>query len=541
MLTVISDQCPVDVESQGARIAGAAVAAASLLRGFLKHGSCDAYLFVDRNAVHSLDRCEYTWLADDHRARARVVTIPQFAANPPTGPTVFFSPGATLHGLYGLRRALQRDEAPCVGMVHAVHGSHLLPPLLGSLCRRGGGPDALICSSEAGRVAVERQIAHVLRTAAISPSGTLRCPVIPLGVDDEYFEARDRVEARRRCGLRDDEVAIVSIGRFSSRTKGDLRPLLVAASELHRTGRTSVRLLLAGDDAEHETRRLLRLCQFLQLEPVVSIIPRIPHPEKLRLLAAGDVFVALSDHTQETFGLSVVEAMAAGLPVVASDWSGLRETVVHGETGFLVPTFMPRYDEPLEALSATGGTLADALTAQTTIVDVPALVCALQQLVDNAALRRDMGERARCRADRLYHISRIVEAHERLWADLLEERSPRCAHEPPAPAIFSFPCSSIFDHYATAPLSEEALVTLTALGARCLEDAGFAGLNALAGSARMFRASDLLRVLRVARDAGAISPAALSRAGADAAGRLALRAAAARLLKVGALAPAEKR
>ena len=53
---------------------------------------------------------------------------------------------------------------------------------------------------------------------------------------------------------------------------------------------------------------------------------------------AADVFVSPSDSVQETFGLSVVEAMASGLPVVASDWNGYRDSVEDGRTGFLVPT-----------------------------------------------------------------------------------------------------------------------------------------------------------------------------------------------------------
>ena len=57
--------------------------------------------------------------------------------------------------------------------------------------------------------------------------------------------------------------------------------------------------------------------------------------------SAPDIFVSLVDNVQETFGLTPLEAMAAGLPVVASDWDGYRETVRHGVDGFLVPTTMP--------------------------------------------------------------------------------------------------------------------------------------------------------------------------------------------------------
>ena len=55
---------------------------------------------------------------------------------------------------------------------------------------------------------------------------------------------------------------------------------------------------------------------------------------------AADLVVSLVDNIQETFGLVIVEAMASGLPVVATDWNGYRDLVVDGETGFLVPTTM---------------------------------------------------------------------------------------------------------------------------------------------------------------------------------------------------------
>ena len=50
---------------------------------------------------------------------------------------------------------------------------------------------------------------------------------------------------------------------------------------------------------------------------------------------------SLSDNMQETFGLTPIEAMAAGLPSVVSDWDGYRDTVQHREHGFRIPTLAP--------------------------------------------------------------------------------------------------------------------------------------------------------------------------------------------------------
>ena len=55
---------------------------------------------------------------------------------------------------------------------------------------------------------------------------------------------------------------------------------------------------------------------------------------------AADIFVSLADNIQETFGLSVIEAMASSLPLVVSDWNGYKDLVNHGFNGFRIPTEM---------------------------------------------------------------------------------------------------------------------------------------------------------------------------------------------------------
>ena len=66
------------------------------------------------------------------------------------------------------------------------------------------------------------------------------------------------------------------------------------------------------------------------------------------LWAGADIFVSLVDNVQESFGLTPIEAMAAGLPVVVSDWDGYRDTARNGEDGFLIPTVAPDAGAGLE-------------------------------------------------------------------------------------------------------------------------------------------------------------------------------------------------
>ena len=81
-------------------------------------------------------------------------------------------------------------------------------------------------------------------------------------------------------------------------------------------------------------RRLCPSVRFLRLggpKPVSEELKR-------KALTASDLAISLVDNAQETFGLAVAEAMAAGLPLVASDWSGYRDLVRDGVDGFLIPS-----------------------------------------------------------------------------------------------------------------------------------------------------------------------------------------------------------
>jgi len=179
------------------------------------------------------------------------------------------------------------------------------------------------------------------------PPQELLMPVIPLGVDCDVFAqdaaaSADRVRLRQGLGIDVDDVVLLFVGRLSFHAKAHPLPFYVAAeSAARRTGRR-VHLIQAGwfanDIAEKEFRDGARaLC------PSVNAVFLDGRDEDVRrrIWRAADVFVSLSDNIQETFGLTPIEAMAAGLPVVVSDWNGHRETVEDGVHGFTIPTWMP--------------------------------------------------------------------------------------------------------------------------------------------------------------------------------------------------------
>ena len=114
------------------------------------------------------------------------------------------------------------------------------------------------------------------------------------------------------------------------------------------TGRP-VHLILSGWAADNDQLRfyLAGLQTFAPGIPV-SLVDGQDEMLRFGVWQAADVFSSFSDSIQETFGLVIIEAMACGLPVVASDWDGYRDLVVDGETGFSFPPawFMARPSRP---------------------------------------------------------------------------------------------------------------------------------------------------------------------------------------------------
>ena len=143
-------------------------------------------------------------------------------------------------------------------------------------------------------------------------------------------------------------------------------------------------------------------------------------------LSGGDIFTFSIDNTQESFGLAPIEAMAAGLPVVGSDWDGLRDTI-SAETGILVPTrSVPAEHTRPEAQ----GYLLDTLNypqyggrlSCLVELDLKAMAQAFATLAQDDGLRRRMGEAGQRRARALFDWAAVIPQIQDLWQELTRIR-----------------------------------------------------------------------------------------------------------------------
>jgi D-inositol-3-phosphate glycosyltransferase len=163
--------------------------------------------------------------------------------------------------------------------------------------------------------------------------------IIPGGVDIATFRPQDRQQIRQSLGLAPEQPVLLFVGRLQPLKGIDI---LLRAAQIVQQQYPSLQVLVIGggvdiqDDHEtQERQRLQALSQELGLACRVQFIKAQPQEILVQYYAAADVFVMPSHY--ESFGMVVLEAMACGTPVVASNVGGLTSTVVHGSTGLLVP------------------------------------------------------------------------------------------------------------------------------------------------------------------------------------------------------------
>jgi D-inositol-3-phosphate glycosyltransferase len=282
-----------------------------------------------------------------------------------------------------------------IPVVHTFHA-------LGTVKRRQQGAND---TSPAERLGFERWIAgavdRIVATCTDEVFELLRMgadrraiTVIPCGVDLARFAPHGPAEARPACAMR-----LVAACRLVERKGiGNAISALaeVPGAELHVAGGPDV-FELAGDA---EARRLRTLAEEVGVSDRVVLRGRVAREAMPALLRSADAVVCVPWY--EPFGIVPLEAMACGVPVVATAVGGQIDSVVHGVTGVHVP---PR--------------------------DPAVLATALRDLLADGARREALGREGCKRARRLYDFDRIAGATRDVYADLVRaaRRPPRFARE----------------------------------------------------------------------------------------------------------------
>jgi glycosyltransferase involved in cell wall biosynthesis len=340
--------------------------------------------------------------------------------------------------------------------------------------------DALICTSRAAQSAVQalfEQAEALWRCRGGLPAQRPQLPVIPLGVEAAAFATIcPRRQARARLALPAEAMVVLWTGRLELHCKAHhgatFRALAHAAAACPQ--RPWV-LLMYGTAVMPAIPEALRQAA-AALCPAVELRLLDGHDLELGGLAraASDVFLSLVDCLQETFGLTPVEAMAAGLPVVASDWNGYRDTLQHGRTGFLIPTssYQPGWEDPALLQLARQEQALDRVSARISgqiTVDAEQAGAALARLAAAPETAVAMGELGRQRVLRQFDWPVVLAQYAQLLDELAQRRSRALADPSLAPLAQLRPIPPLPQVFAAWP--SRAFTASTRLQATAAADA----------------------------------------------------------------------
>jgi glycosyltransferase involved in cell wall biosynthesis len=454
---------PGGYDTSGPELLGRLAAGESFLRGYVRHAATERFRFwnvagrpqAELEAL--LERIEapakpVTWIGRNSRSQLREAGV----LNMPV-------PGLADES-WARRRIGARTYAIC-GITHTTATDRTMKTLAEMLIAPTEDYDALICTSNAVRQSVDIQFDQMREYLAAEFGPRRRTEpqrvTIPLGVnvDDFATTPEHRKAWREKLDIPQDAVVALFVGRFNVQEK--MNPALMALA-LERAAKNTGKPIYWVNSGwarnatlEGQYHDLSRaLCPSVHYRNVDGRKPDV----RFSIWSVADFFISFSDNIQETFGLTPVEAMAAGLPSVVSDWDGYRDTVRHGVDGFRVPTMAPP--------AGFGGDLAYwyenhwlnyhnyvGATAQFTSVDLFEAEKMISALVENEDLRKLFGSQAKAQARAAFDWKAIIPQYEALWA---EQNARRLAAAPDSGSTanpFSPDPFTLFQSYPTRHLS----------------------------------------------------------------------------------------
>ncbi len=415
----------------------------------------DAAPLLKRGALHAFPRTHL---------EKRLKVVPYTVCH-------FSDPMTEFAAMCRVRNAFAPRIFPITAVNHTISYVEYAESTLGHVWQGCTARDGIGCTSSASRNIMESWYNHARNAYNIPDAWSQpQLKVIPLGVPDPNLGGHKdmRTQFRNEFNIAPETVFILLYGRISIVDKMDVRPLFAALRRLcAKHPNLPLVFFVAGsmDDDNSVTEQMLKLAKYWNIP--FNIIPNPSRKRKKELFAAADIFVSPVDNIQETFGLTLVEAAQSSLPVIASNWDGYKDIVLHGETGFLIPTLTPTDTPILDSMAGVFfNKIHQLFRSQQTAMHVPYLEEALLKLIFDADLRKKMGETAKKRAAELYTFDTVIDRWMDFWNEL--ENTPISAEQQAflqsAKHPYSLDFGKTFAVYASHHLQNDTHIKCTDLG-----------------------------------------------------------------------------
>jgi starch synthase len=476
-LNAAIQHAPDAVDTSRERLMGRHAAGEGFLKAYVRHAGVDRFLCQAPDRATFEDFTRRVQAIDDRGRNCH--WLPADQPEKLASPGILQLYGPEMAGAAFLRRRGDQRGYSIVGLTHTL-SSHGAMDYIGALATVPiQAWDALICTSATAKAVVTRVLDnwrdYLKERTGARPPLDIELPVIPLGVECDAFatgEARAALRAtwRARLGIGAEDVAVLFLGRLSFHAKAHPVAMYAAVERAAKAAKGKVHLIQAGWFANDGIAKEFKAAADAFAPSLNTLFIDGRKPEVRReIWAAADVFCSLSDNIQETFGLTPVEAMAAGLPCVVSDWDGYRDTVRNGIDGFSVPTLLApagtgdnialRYQAGIDSYDRHIG-----VASQFAAVDIPAATAAFERLFSDAGLRATMGIAARQRAEAEFDWPNVIRRYQALWVELAQKRRSAGEIAPRTPGAPAHPLRddpfSVFASYPSVGFDRNVMLSL---------------------------------------------------------------------------------
>ena len=425
---------PEAYTTSGPKLMGRNAAGESFLRGFIQHSSSTEFWVQVQQKVH------FQHFADSLQYMGRNEVVKAVDKNTlgslkEVGLVYFPGPGLAEHAFH--RAGFGHTSWSLCGITHTTSSATAMDAITGLITGPVQTWDSLICTSTAVKDNVQRllqaQVNYLQERLGMTKFVLPLLPVIPLGIHTKDFEfnTEQKQTARVTLGADSQSLVVMFMGRLSFHAKAHplamYQALEIAAQKAGLKGQKVILVECgwhANDFIQNAYKEAAQLaCPSVR---VVTLDGRIAE-NRTTAWAGADIFCSLSDNIQETFGIVPIEAMAAGLPVVVSDWDGYKDTVRHEIDGFKIPTSMPKAGMATDlalrhALQVDNYDMYCGFTSSLIAIDIEAAAHALGQLFESTELRAQMGQAGRKRALDVYDWKVVIAQYEGLWTQQHELR-----------------------------------------------------------------------------------------------------------------------
>jgi len=469
---------PEAYTTSGPKLMGRNAAGESFLRGYLSYSKASAFWAQVQKPEHGQHFAAQV-KAQGREEAVHAVMPHNLGALSQAGLVYYPGPGIGQHAFHRSVAAGSHAAWSLCGITHTTSSAGAMDAISELLTAPVQPWDAVICTSTAVKDNVSRLLqaqANMLKERlGISKLVLPMLPVIPLGIhtQDFVFSDAQKNAARNRLNSNDNTLVVLFMGRLSFHAKAHplaMYQALQKAAEFLKPAGQKIKLVECGWHANEYIQKAYQDAA-RQACPDVEVITLDGRKAEDRetAWAGADVFCSLSDNIQETFGIVPIEAMAAGLPVVVSDWDGYKDTVRHEVDGYRIATVMP------EAGLAADLALRHALEVDTydmycghtcslVSVDIEAAAQAFVKLFESPTLRQAMGAAGRQRAQQVYDWKVIIAQYEALWAEQNSVRLAALQDASQLPAKLAHPWPARMDPFhAFASYPTQSLTPKTVL------------------------------------------------------------------------------